>query len=80
MPARRGKSNDDSATRTALLDAAEAPMLQEGYAAVTSRRIAARVGLPNAIHCYFETMDQIPDPYDAVLGPDESWRDLTPGA
>ena len=23
---------------------------------------------------------RIPDPCDAVLGPDESWRDLTPGA
>jgi AcrR family transcriptional regulator len=58
MPARR-KSNDDSATRTALLDAAEALMLEEGYAAVTSRRIASRAGLPNAIHYYFETMDDL---------------------
>jgi AcrR family transcriptional regulator len=58
MPARR-KSNDDSATRTALLDAAEALMLEEGYAAVTSRRIASKAGLPNAIHYYFETMDEL---------------------
>lgn len=58
MPGRR-RSNDDSATRTALLDAAEALMLDEGYAAVTSRRIARRAGLPNAIHYYFETMDDL---------------------
>ena len=59
MPARRRKSNDDSATRTALLDAAEALMLEEGYAAVTSRKIAAKAGLPNAIHYYFDTMDDL---------------------
>jgi AcrR family transcriptional regulator len=59
MPARRRKSNDDSATRTALLDAAEALMIEEGYAAVSSRRIAAKAGLPNAIHYYFETMDDL---------------------
>lgn len=58
MPARR-KSTDDSATRTALLDAAEALMLEEGYAAVTSRRIADKAGLPNAIHYYFESMDEL---------------------
>lgn len=34
-------------------------MLEEGYAAVTSRRIAKRAGLPNAIHYYFETMDDL---------------------
>lgn len=59
MPARRRRSNEDSATRTALLDAAEALMLEEGYAAVSSRRIAKRAGLPNAIHYYFETMDDL---------------------
>ncbi len=58
MPARR-KSNDDSATRTAFLDAAEVLMIEEGYAAVTSRRIASKAGLPNAIHYYFETMDEL---------------------
>jgi AcrR family transcriptional regulator len=59
MPARRRNPNDDSATRTALLDAAEALMIEEGYAAVSSRRIASRAGLPNAIHYYFETMDDL---------------------
>jgi AcrR family transcriptional regulator len=59
MAARRRRPNDDSATRTALLDAAEALMLEEGYAAVSSRRIASKAGLPNAIHYYFETMDDL---------------------
>jgi AcrR family transcriptional regulator len=59
MPARRRKSDADSATRTALLDAAEALMIEEGYAAVSSRRIAKKAGLPNAIHYYFETMDDL---------------------
>jgi AcrR family transcriptional regulator len=59
MPARRRRANDDSTTRTALLDAAEALMLEEGYAAVTSRRIAHRAGTPNVIHYYFETMDDL---------------------
>lgn len=34
-------------------------MVEEGYAAVTSRKIAAKAGLPNAIHYYFETMDEL---------------------
>lgn len=34
-------------------------MIEEGYAAVTSRGIARRAGLPNAIHYYFETMDDL---------------------
>jgi AcrR family transcriptional regulator len=59
MPARRRRPQDDSVTRTALLDAAEALMLEEGYAAVTSRKIAHRAGLPNAIHYYFEDMDDL---------------------
>lgn len=42
-----------------MLDAAEALMLEEGYAAVTSRKIAQRAGVPNAIHYYFETMDEL---------------------
>jgi AcrR family transcriptional regulator len=34
-------------------------MIEEGYAAVSSRRIASRAGLPNPIHYYFETMDDL---------------------
>jgi AcrR family transcriptional regulator len=43
-----------------LLDAAEALMLEEGYAAVTSRRVAAEAGLkPALVHYYFRTMDEL---------------------
>ncbi|MBV8387222.1 MAG: TetR/AcrR family transcriptional regulator [Acidimicrobiia bacterium] len=45
-------------TREALLNAAEAIMLEEGYAAVTTRRIAAKAGLNSAlVFYYFDSMD-----------------------
>jgi len=51
---------ETSKTRGLLLDAAERLMLEEGYAAVTSRRIAARAGLkPQLVHYYFRTMDDL---------------------
>jgi AcrR family transcriptional regulator len=49
----------DSKTRAQLLDAAEALLLDEGYAAVTSRRVATEAGLkPQLVH-YFRTMDDL---------------------
>jgi AcrR family transcriptional regulator len=43
-----------------LLDAAERLMLEEGYVAVTSRRVAAEAGLkPQLVHYYFRTMDDL---------------------
>jgi AcrR family transcriptional regulator len=60
MTATRRIGSEDSATRTALLDAAEQLMREEGYAAVTSRRVAARAGLkPQLVHYYFRTMDDL---------------------
>jgi AcrR family transcriptional regulator len=51
---------EDSKTRAALLDAAGKLMLEEGYAAVTSRRVAAKAGLkPQLVHYYFRTMDDL---------------------
>lgn len=51
---------EDSKTRAQLLDAAERLLLEEGYAAVTSRRVAARAGLkPQLVHYYFRTMDDL---------------------
>src|SRR5512139_1349966 len=51
---------EDSATRARLLDAAQALMVEEGYAAVTSRKVAARAGLkPQLVHYYFRTMDDL---------------------
>jgi len=50
----------DSKTRAQLIDAAEALIVEEGYAAVTSRRVAARAGLkPQLVHYYFRTMDDL---------------------
>jgi AcrR family transcriptional regulator len=50
----------DSKTREHLLDAAERVLLEEGYAAVTSRRVAAAAGLkPQLVHYYFRTMDDL---------------------
>jgi AcrR family transcriptional regulator len=49
-----------SKTRAALLDAVERIMLEEGYAAVTSRRVAAKAGLkPQLVYYYFRTMDDL---------------------
>jgi TetR/AcrR family transcriptional regulator len=51
---------ETSKSRAALLDAAERLMLQEGYAAVTSRKVAASAGLkPQLVHYYFRTMDDL---------------------
>lgn len=47
-------------TRSALLDAAEQVMLEDGYAAVSSRRLAARAGVNAAlVYYYFGTMDNL---------------------
>ena len=50
----------DAKNRAVLLDAAEALMLEEGYAAVTSRKVASRAGLKwQLVHYYFRTMDDL---------------------
>jgi AcrR family transcriptional regulator len=50
----------DSKTRSQLVDAAERLLAEEGYAAVTSRRVAAKAGLkPQLVHYYFRTMDDL---------------------
>ena len=52
--------SQDSKTRAQLLDAAERLLLAEGYAAVTSRRVAAEAELkPQLVHYYFRTMDDL---------------------
>src|SRR5580700_5278602 len=51
---------ETSKTRLALLDATERVMLEDGYAAVTSRRVAAEAGLkPQLVHYYFRTMEDL---------------------
>ena len=58
-PSRR-IGTSDSKTRVRLVDAAEQLLLEEGYAAVTSRRVGARAGLkPQLVHYYFRTMDDL---------------------
>ncbi|OJZ72167.1 TetR family transcriptional regulator [Mycobacterium paraffinicum] len=50
----------DAKNRGLLLDAAEQLMLEEGYAAVTSRRLAGKAGLkPQLVHYYFRTMEDL---------------------
>jgi len=50
----------DSKTRAQLVDAAEQLLIDEGYAAVTSRRVGAKAGLkPQLVHYYFRTMDDL---------------------
>lgn len=46
--------------REKLLDATEKIMLREGYASVTSRNVAAEVGInPPLVHYYFATLDDL---------------------
>ena len=48
------------ATREALIDATAQIMLDEGYAAATSRRVAGKAGVkPALVHYYFPTMDDL---------------------
>jgi AcrR family transcriptional regulator len=57
MAARRGNVGDPTA-RSALLDAAQELMVEEGYAAVTARRVATKAHVNSAlVFYYFETMD-----------------------
>ncbi|MGB3352920.1 MAG: helix-turn-helix domain-containing protein [Mycobacterium sp.] len=50
----------DAKNRTVLLDAAEQLLIEEGYAAVTSRRVADQAGLkPQLVHYYFRTMEDL---------------------
>lgn len=60
MPSDRRIGGPDAKNRGVLLDAAEQLMLEDGYAAVTSRRVADRAGLkPQLVHYYFRTMDEM---------------------
>lgn len=50
----------DSVTRDLLIDATAQVMVDDGYAAATSRRVAARAGVkPALVHYYFPTMDEL---------------------
>lgn len=50
----------DSTTRDTLVAATSQIMVEEGYAAATSRRVAAKAGVkPALVHYYFPTMDEL---------------------
>jgi len=60
MASERRIGAPDAKNRSVLLDAAERLMLEEGYAAVTSRRVAEKAGLkPQLVHYYFRTMGDL---------------------
>jgi len=60
MSSERRVAGPNAKNRTVLLDAAEQILIEEGYAAVTSRRVAAAAGLkPQLVHYYFATMDDL---------------------
>ena len=76
MAARRGNVGDPT-TRNALLDAAQELMLDEGYAAVTTRRIATKAGVNSAlVYYYFDSLDGL---FIALVqrGAEHSMRRLT---
>jgi AcrR family transcriptional regulator len=52
--------NKDSSPRESLLDAAERLLVREGYAAISTRRVAAEAGLNHGlIHYYFGSMEEL---------------------
>jgi AcrR family transcriptional regulator len=51
---------ESGGVRDAILDATESIMVEEGYAAVSSRRVAERAGLKSKlVHYYFRTMEDL---------------------
>src|SRR6266576_3497948 len=60
MPAERRVGSTTSETRASILAATEQLMVDKGYASVTSRRVAAAVGInPGLVHYYFPTLDDL---------------------
>jgi AcrR family transcriptional regulator len=60
MKATGKREQDRLKTRASILDATEALMREEGYAAVSSRRVAERAGLKSQlVHYHFKTMDEL---------------------
>jgi AcrR family transcriptional regulator len=60
MTSPRRMGSPEAKNRAALLDAAEQIMLEEGYPAATSRRVAEKAGLKHQlVHYYFHGMDEL---------------------
>lgn len=57
---RRGSDRAGNATRLRLLQAAETLMREQGYAAVTTRKLGEQAGVtPPLVHYYFASMDDL---------------------
>ena len=60
MAVNRRIGTESSASRSALMDAVETVMREDGYAALTARRVAERANLKyQLVFYYFETMDEL---------------------
>jgi TetR/AcrR family transcriptional regulator, regulator of autoinduction and epiphytic fitness len=60
VPTSRKSNADDGGTRLRLIEATAQIMHDEGYAAATSRRVAAKAGVKQAlVYYYFPTMDDL---------------------
>jgi AcrR family transcriptional regulator len=60
MASPRRMGSPEAKNRSALLDAAEQIMLDEGYPAASSRRVADKAGLKHQlVHYYFHGMDEL---------------------
>jgi AcrR family transcriptional regulator len=60
MAATRRMGLENSSSRAALMDGVEAVMREDGYAALTARAVAERVGLKHQlVYYYFQTMDDL---------------------
>src|SRR5579859_1572077 len=60
MTSARRVTDESVKTRTAILDATEKIMREEGYAAVSSRRVAEQAGLKSQlVYYHFGTMDEL---------------------
>ncbi|CAN7398261.1 helix-turn-helix domain containing protein [Phenylobacterium sp. LjRoot219] len=60
MTSERRNGEESARTRTAILDATAQIMREEGYAAVSSRKVAERAGLKSQlVHYHFGTMDEL---------------------
>jgi TetR/AcrR family transcriptional regulator len=60
MASPRRMGSPEAKNRAALLDAAEQIMVEDGYPAATSRRVAERAGLKHQlVHYYFHGMDEL---------------------
>jgi AcrR family transcriptional regulator len=60
MPATKTNKDKDAGARRRLMEATAQIMRDEGYAAATSRRVAALAGVkPALVYYYFDTMDEL---------------------